>query len=245
MEQVGMSNKRSKANGGFPERDRLWPGAVLGTIAHSFWVAANPDFANEQSWDKSNYSVQDSQGTRGTVTFAGDDVVAAFRDENSPRSPFRSGLQYDLRAYFEGIPDGLYALAEKEALQYVLDEYEGKTVPVITAAFWGEGDRLTAAEPWKDVVANGAHLLNTQLMDPDEAMEEWVSAYELTGEQAGLMRSLFDRKTKDPQGTITLNDDEVAVLTAGGNDGETEARELLAGIGIDWPSGRGRGRKSS
>lgn len=104
-----MSKKGSEANGGFPDRKRPWPGAVLGTIAHSFWVAAHPDLANEQSWDGSNYYVQDSQGARGPVTFAGDDVVAAFRDENSPRSPFRSERHFDLRTYFEGIPDGLYA----------------------------------------------------------------------------------------------------------------------------------------
>lgn len=66
-------------------------------------------------------------------------------------------------------------------------------------------------------------------MDPDEAMEEWISAYDLTSEQDGLMRSLFDRKMKDPQGTMTLNGDE-------------EARELLGAIGIIWPSGRKRER---
>jgi hypothetical protein len=221
--------------GAFPKIDTLWGGAILATLAHSIWVAQQPDFANEQSWDGFNYSVQDSQGTRGTITFAGNRVVGVFRDENSPRNPLLSDQDYDLNRFFVGINSDLLTLANEEALQYVLEEYNGSTIPIITAAFWSAGEYLTAAEPWSEVVANGAELVRIQLMNTEAAIEEWQNAYELSSSQVALMRSLFERKMTAPNAQITLSNDELNVLTANYAEGIEESCELLNDIGILLP----------
>ncbi|SFH40308.1 hypothetical protein SAMN04487776_1133 [Priestia megaterium] len=66
-------------------KSQIWQGCMLSSIAHAISVAQYPEFANEQSWDGDNYSMQDSQGGRGTITFNQHYCVAAFRDDNSSR----------------------------------------------------------------------------------------------------------------------------------------------------------------
>lgn len=149
----------------FPQCMQLWKGAILGTIAHAIRVTSNPDFSHEQSWDGSNYSVQDSMGSRGTISFAKERIVGVFFDKDSPRNPFRSGQAYDLDSLLAGMPTEHLSIANNEALQYVLQEYGGTAMPIITAAFWSAGDYLTAAEPWSQVFVHGAHLIRIQLQE--------------------------------------------------------------------------------
>jgi len=66
-------------------KEELWKGCILASLAHAIMVAHHPNLSNEHSWDELNYSVQDSSGGRGTITFSLDYVVAAFRNDNSHR----------------------------------------------------------------------------------------------------------------------------------------------------------------
>jgi hypothetical protein len=222
----------------FPSVSQLWQGCILGTIAHAIWLVQEPDFAYEQSWDGSNYSVQDGEGCRGSITFQDNNakVIGVFRDENSPRNPLVSEEgNYSLTPFFEGIPEELLSLANDEALQYVLEEYEGATQPIITTAFWNKGETLTAAEPWSEVLTHGASILEIQLMDTDDAIEEWEANYEMSPSQVSLMRSLFERKIATPNSPISLNNDELNLLLSDDGEGLDESRELLGGIGIIVP----------
>ena len=147
----------------------------------------------ELSWDGPNYSRQDSQGTYGTITFAEDGLVGVFRDEHSPRAPRHSEAEYDLAQRLSGMPSDLVALAEREALQYVFDEYQGQVGPIITAAFWSTGDDVTAAEPWPTVVEHGAHLVRIEAMETEAAIVEWQQEYEWDAAEVTLLRSFFSR----------------------------------------------------
>jgi hypothetical protein len=219
----------------FPQRLQLWYGVILGTIAHAIWLASSPEFSHEQSWDGLNYSIQDSMGSRGTVSFAGDQVVGVFFDKDSPRNPLRLGKPYDVRPFLRGMPPSLLALAEGEALQYVLQEYDGTIMPIITAAFWSEGEYLAAAEPWVQVFDHGAHLIHTQIQDYETAISEWQAEYEMPSAQVDLMKSLFNRKIASSQKQILLSDSELDALIISGDEGLDESRELLATVGIIVP----------
>jgi hypothetical protein len=223
----------------FPERGRLWPGAILGAIVHAIAVTQYPEISNEQSWDGDNYNVQDSMGSRGTISFSGDDLVGVFFDDDSPRNPFNSedDGDYDLEVFLEGMPDGLRQLARERALQYVLQDYEGAAQPIITAAFWSRGERLAAAEPWQEVFDNGAHLVRIQLMETEEAFDEWQEQYELSDEQMALARSVFERKMADPTAPLKLEGRELELLTswAESEEGMKECRESFGEIGISLP----------
>lgn len=220
-----------------PMVSNLLYGSYLGTIAHSFFIMSNPILSHEQSWDGINYSVQDSMGARGTVTFAGDQVVGVFFDNNSPRNPFRSGedIQLLLQRIFSGISEDLWTIAKNEALQYVLQEYGGQVFPIITAAFWSEGEYLTAGEPWNLVINHGAHLIRNQFSDIETAIMEWQEYYELAPAHIDLIRLLFNRKMTTPDQPILLSKQELAIIKRNGDEGLDDSRELLAAIGIIIP----------
>ena len=223
--------------GEFPEKERLWPGAILASIVHAIMVSRYPDLAHEQSWDGPNYNVQDSMGSRGTITFSGDHLVGVFFDEHSSRNPFRPGSDYIPERLFTGMPDNLRSLADDEALQYVLQEYQGAIVPVFTAVFWDDGERLAAAELWQRVFAHGAHLVRLQLMNAEAALAEWQKAYEMSSSQVTLARCLFDRKMAAPNIPIELKgwEPDAVVAEAKSAEGLKESRTSFAEIGIVLP----------
>jgi len=213
----------------------LWRGCVLATIAHAIFTAHHPELANEQSWDGINYNLQDSQGSLGTVSFAPAGTVGGFFDSHSQRNPISSKEPYDLAARQTEMPAELKAIAENETLQYLLQDHEGAQVPIITAAFWSVADHLVAAEPWPDVFANGAHLIQTQLKPTNEAIDTWRNHYGLSTGQAELLRSLFAKKISSSDSAITLSDSEKAALLEQGSEGLEQSRELLAEITIVMP----------
>jgi hypothetical protein len=213
----------------------LWRGCVLATIAHAIFTVHSPELANEQSWDGVNYSIQDSQGSLGTVTFAKVGTVAAFFDSHSRRSPFSSEEEYDLSARLAEMPADLSALAESEALQYLIQEYHGTDVPVITTVFWSEAGQLVAAEPWQDVFSNGGHLVRTQLQAIDKAIDVWRAHYALTAAQVELLGTLFARKLSAGEGQIALVNREKKVLLEQGSEGLEQSRDILAGLAITVP----------
>lgn len=224
------------ANQSFPSRNRLWHGAILMTIAYAIDMVADPSLEHELSWDGRNYSRQDSQGTRGTVTFASEGLVfGAFRDDNDPRVPWRTALPYKLEPFLHGIPDDLRSLAEEEALQYLLEEVDGQKMPVITSAFWGRDGMITAAEPWPEVVEHGAQLLDLELLEPAAAIAAVKEAFDWDTQRTALLTSLFARRIAMTSETILIEPEEWRLLKWAGVDGTMEACALLAAIGITVP----------
>lgn len=215
-----------------PTGEQLWTGAVLASLAHAAFIVHTPDLSNEQSWEGANYSVQDSQGARGTVSFGAEGVVGVFFDVHSPRA---SGGA-EVAPLLAGMPPGLRSLADREALQYVLQDAGGEPRPAITAAFWTPGrGPLAGAEPWDDIVEHGAHLVHVQLLEPERALEAWRAYYDLDDARVTLVWSLFQRRIARPHERLRLTPDERAVLTQDGDAGLNDVRELLDGIGIDVP----------
>ncbi len=57
------------------------------------------------------------------------------------------------------MPARLQLIAKQEVLPYLVDEYGGNVQPIIAAAFWSQGGRLTSLEEWQDVVSNRESVL--------------------------------------------------------------------------------------
>jgi hypothetical protein len=216
----------------FYRSSQLRNGAILVSIAHAIHLAQSSMLSHEVSWDGPNYNRQDSQGTRGTVTFADYGLVGAFRDDNSPRCPWRGTEDYDSQYFLKGMPEHLRSLAQEEALQYLYDEYKNIHGPIITAAFWSQNDSITAAEPWSDVLDHGAHILHMEFMEAEAALLECTHQYGFPDGQTSLLWSLFNRRITSPTQRVTFNDDDLHILTMQGNEGLTESLELLGAIGI-------------
>ncbi len=221
----------------FPEKQRLWEGAVLGSIVHAIMAARYPELSHEQSWDGMNYNVQDSMGSRGTVSFSGERLVGTFFDAQSSRNPFQSGETYDLAMALRKMPPEHRRLAEAEALQYVLQEYRGVATPIVTAVFWSEGAYLAAAEPWRQVYENGARLIRIQLLDTAVALQEWQRVYSMSTPALELATKLFEAKRRNFKAQIDLDATALGIIqaAASGPEGIDACRESFAEVGIGLP----------
>ncbi len=176
-------------------------------------VAKEPDFARFLSWDGKNYVLNNADGTYGAITFVGAGVVGVFFDSESSRNPYVSNGRYDIDAYFRGMPSPLRSIAETRTLRYNRQVYRGETVPMVTAAFWSEGDYLTAAFPWPDVFRNGAHIVRVELLeDAEAALQEWQDSYQCSPDELAFACSLFYRRTADPSTPLVLSASEVEWL---------------------------------
>jgi hypothetical protein len=141
----------------------------------------------------------------------------------------------DLEAYFAGLPDDLRPLLER-LLSYDVDNADHDTAPVVTAAFWSKEGRLTAAEPWSAVVEHGAHALDAEVQqDDDAAMQRLRRDLHLSPAQSTLAFSLFERRMAAEDGPVLVKPWERAQLLARGKRGIATTREALAAVGIVLP----------
>ena len=212
--------------------NQLREGCMLAAIAHAIMVAHYPELSNEHSWDGINYSVQDSSGSRGTITFSSKSCVAAFRNENSTRISANNFIGSN--QYFQGASQEIIKLAEDETLQYLLDNIAGETLPVITTAFWGEDNNLFTIDTLDEMVENGGFLLERQVMDMDSAIEAWKEYYDMSEQQCNMLKSIFKRKISQTTGIITLSKHEADRIGTDDQEGLEESKESFREIGIQW-----------
>ncbi|WP_074606395.1 hypothetical protein [Bacillus cereus group sp. BfR-BA-01350] len=208
------------------DREQLWKGCILNSIANAIFVAHAPDFSHESSWDGCNYSMQDSQGGRGTITFHPDYTIVCLQDVNSER--------IDEKSYFEGAPSEVIDIAKEEALQYVLEEVEGETVPFITTAFWIEDSGAYSIDSFEEMEEHGGFLLEIPLLDTESAMERLEEEYELTEEQIELVQLVYERKIKNPNEEIMLSKEEVAMIGMDDSEGLKVSKESFEEMNITW-----------
>jgi hypothetical protein len=212
------------------KREHLLKGCILAAIAHAIMVAHYPDFSNEHSWDGINYSVQNSEGARGTITFHPQYCIGAFRDDNSDRS----NKIKKATDYLKGAPKEIIEVAEIEALQYLLDSVKGKTIPLITSAFWSEGNNLYSSDTQDDMYEHGGFLLERQVMDINDSMEAWKEYYEMSEQQGELLELAFSRKIANPSVPIILSKKEISMIETDDEDNLNESRTSFGELYIKW-----------
>jgi hypothetical protein len=162
-------------------------------------------------------------------------VVGAFYSVRGSRCP-RAGEEChkSTEAVFRGCPEHHRRLAEAGALQFLLFESHPGG-PCATAAFWNAGDYLSAADPWQQVLENGADLIRLQLIpDAEEALAAWRVEYDLSAKLIDLARSIFRRKLDEPDKDIRLTASETAIVAALSTDPNAfqSSKVSFADIGI-------------
>ena len=209
--------------------EQLWKGCILAGLVHAIMVAHYPFIANEHSWDGQNYSVQDSSGQRGTVSFSQNCCVAAFRNDNSKR------IEKMLKPeqFFVGASDEILKLANSEALQYLLDEVDGEIRPVITTAFWGK-DLLFSNDSFDEMLLNGGNLLKYQALDVTAAIQLWKEFYDMSEKQLQLLKSIFNRKVYNYNNLIIMSIEEINMIGTGNQDNLNESKISFEEMGIHF-----------
>lgn len=208
--------------------DALWQGCILVSIAHAIFIADAPELAYENSWDGFNYSMNNSQGSRGTVTFHQDFFVGGFRNDELASDSLNA------RDYFVQAPQKVIELAEEETLQYLLDDVNGKTLPSITTVVWGDQGQSFSCHSFKDMFERGGEILEIQSLDPEAAFEAYEENYEFNEDQLTLLKKLFYLKIARPNETITLSQSDIDAIGASDIEGINESRTSFAEMGIEW-----------
>lgn len=199
-------------------KEKLEKGCILSAIAHAIAVAKYPEISYEYSWDGINYNIQNGEGTRGTITFAKDKCVAAFRNENSERMD--ENISY--LEYFESAPTNVLKLAESETLQYLLENVNGNPQPVITTAFWG--DKVIKSVDKVDIfLENGGDIISAEFMEMKKAIEWWKSEYDFSEEEQKMLLDVYERKISNHEKTIHLTKDEINLIKKYSDEGYKES----------------------
>lgn len=215
------------------KKEHLKKGCLLASLAHAIMVAYYPELANEHSWDGINYNIQDSAGTRGTVTFHLEYCVAAFRKDKSNRLNSVDKIK-EAKEYFKGASNEIVKLAETEALQYLLENVDGRIKPIITTAFWGTGERIFTTDSFEDMYENGVFLLQRQIMDFNDAIESWGEYYNMSSQQCELLKTIFKRKSAELDREIILTTSEIEMIGTDDPDALEESKNSFQEIGIKW-----------
>lgn len=211
-------------------RQNIWEGCILASIAHAVFIANDPEFAYEHSWDGDNYSTNDGQGSRGTVAFGQEIYVAGFRNERFAFNPV------DANQYFIEAPLQVQEIAEQETLQYLLDEVDGATRPVVTTVLWESEEHVFSSHPYDVMLERGADILEVQASAYEAALEYWEEYYELTEEQLVLVGKLYHLKVEDPTRQILLSEEDIQSINANDVEGIEESKCSFAEIRIEWPN---------
>lgn len=183
---------------------KLYEACILSSLTHAVAVGMYPELNYEHSWDNINYNMNDSEGCRATITFHKNYIIAVFQDSRCVDA------NVNALDFFEGAPQEIIELAKKETLQYVLENVEGLVKPVISSAFWGDWEALYSISSFDEIFEKGAHIIETQLLPFDEAMDEWSDYYKLDESQIKFIKYLFDKKIKE--NTFTLSNDDIQYL---------------------------------
>ncbi len=210
--------------------EKLWEGCMLASIAHAIMVAHYPELSNEHSWDGINYSIQDGEGTRGTITFDIEYCIGVFRNENSDRMK----IIHNAKEYFVGATEEIVNLAENEALQYILEKVGDKLIPIITTSFWGDREKIFTVDSTEEIYNNGAFLLERQLLDLDTSIESWVEYYDMSEQQCDLLRSIFNRKINRKSEDVVLSRYDIQQIGSDNIEGLEQSKISFEEIGILW-----------
>ena len=185
---------------------KLYEGCLQASIAHGVAVGMYPELSYEHSWDGINYSVNNSEGCRGTITFDSQYIIAVFRDDSI------ADCDANALDFFKDAPQEVIQLAQSEALQYVLLDVNDQTKPVISAAFWGTWERLYSHQSESELMQNSRYILREHLLPREEAAQKWNEYYKLGKKQNKLIDSLLQRKMDAGTASVELTRKDMRAL---------------------------------
>lgn len=180
----------------------IYRGCLIASISHAIMTNVYPELSYEQSWDGANYSIQNSSGMRGTITFENDFCVGAIRNEMSSSIVGGEFIQECMRSF----PSNVICKAYEETLQYLLLEKDGIVAPYVTSVFWADYYALYYEEKFIDSIKEDFALFENILLPKKIAIEKWKEYYDMDSKVIELIDILYQWKMKDFLSPIELNE---------------------------------------
>lgn len=189
-------------------KDNIFRGCLFASIAHAVMTNIYPEFSYEQSWDGLNYSIQNSSGLRGTITFENDYCVGAVRNDE---------LSYIvgencIREYMDSFPLNVANKATEEALQYLLLEYGGIVGPCITSVFWADSTTIHYDESCSDNIQKDFTLFDFLFQPEEKMLDFWAEYYDMDSNTVELINDLYLMKEKDFFSEIKLSEEQKMLI---------------------------------
>lgn len=183
-------------------KNDIYSGCLIASISHAIMTNVYPELSYEQSWDGANYSIQNSSGLRGTITFENDFCVGAIRNEMSSSIVGGEFIQECMRSF----PSNVVYKAYEETLQYLLLEKDGIIAPYVTSVFWADYNTLHYEEKFIDSIKEDFTLFENILLPKKTAIEKWKEYYDMDSKVVELIDILYQWKMKDFLSPIELNE---------------------------------------
>ena len=180
----------------------IYSGCLIASISHAIMTNIYPELSYEQSWDGANYSIQNSSGMRGTITFENDFCVGAIRNEMS--SSFLGGEL--IQECMKSFPSNVVCKAYEETLQYLLLEKDGIIAPYVTSVFWADYNTLHYEEKFIDSIKEDFTLSENILLPKKMAIAKWKEYYDMDPKVIELIDVLYHSKMKNFLSPIELNE---------------------------------------
>ena len=207
-------------------KEKIFKGCLIASISHAIMTNVYPELAYEQSWDGTNYSIQDSQGLRGTITFENDYCIGAFRNEES----FFECNENLCEKILSTFPLSIIDVAQKETLQYMLIDNDGMIMPSVTSIFWADNTTIYYCESNQQSLKQDLTLISRILLPDEEAIKEWKNYYEMNNDSIELLKYLLAEKENAFSQIIILDDRQIKQIP--GNVLTNECLESLQELNI-------------
>lgn len=192
----------------------LWKNCILSSLAHAIGLWQYPELSYEQSWDRFNCSINDSMGTRGTITFYNDNTcIGAFRNSDDINSK-----NTDLyKKFLQEMPDDIENIAKEEAFQYLLDYVGEEVQPLVTLVFWSEGDELVIIDPYDYIGEDEINEINKFLLPYNELIQYLQEYKDLSSSNIILLEELYEIYLKK-ENPIILTKEQIKLIDCDNND---------------------------
>ena len=186
----------------------IFKGCLIASIAHAIMTNIYPELSYEQSWDGSNYSIQNTSGIRGTITFESDYCIGAIRDDSSDCIVSEDGIG----KYMSDFPLKIVRKAYDETLQYLLLDTNGYITPCITSIFYADDTDIYFDTNLNENIKSDFALFEGVILSEEKAIDLWKEYYDMDSKSIRLLRSLFQIKLKDFSSKIILNEEEIQLI---------------------------------
>lgn len=207
-------------------KTHLLRGCLVSSIAHAIMTNIYPELSFEQSWDGRNFSMNNGNGIRGTITFLERRCVGAIRNEKGDAVCGNDAIGELINCF----PEELINIAKVDTLQYLLNNSGGEILPVVTSAFWCDEDGLRWASRDSASFTRDFQLFQICTLSQYEATVELQRYYGMNEDALNLLCELVALKSNNYASQVILDSVQKAKLP--GNGINQECRESFQEIKI-------------
>lgn len=186
----------------------IFRGSLIASIMHAIMTNKYPELSYEQSWDGTNYSIQNSLGLRGTITFYHEFCVGAIRNEEY----VFSNNKYDVQQYMNGFPFDVVQKANEETLQYLLINENSTIKPCVTSVFWADDKNIHFERRFIENIKKDFVLLDDILLPERNAIDKWINYYEMDYNAIQLFNDIYLLKKANFASKVILSEKQKKLI---------------------------------